>query len=345
MRNSDHPIRKALIVSVCFVLCFVLVIAMITVPWMSVYQDRDLRDSLAGTIDTLYTGSSYGVYGIMPSVIDAKTGGRSYNICGLSLPVYGMTELLKKELERNPVKRVFLTVSFQTLTRNQDEDGIEGDVYLLPRLSSLREQAAYACKHIPLSSVFVALSQDIFLAIRYYRYKFFGGLEMERIYEDNGYSPFIHEDMSLTKEEAARTKDASKINTTPRADNLSQLEEVVRICREAGTEVVMITTPLTDREIWQHSGWDEFHEYYAEFARDHGASFLDFNLLRDRYRLFDDASSYGDQYHLCETGARAFSDVLADVIADADAGEDVSGRFYSTYAEMKQDSPYAAMTE
>ena len=53
---------------------------------------------LCKPMHTLFVGASYGVYGIVPSVFDAKTGASSYNICGLSLPVYGIPLLLKKEL-------------------------------------------------------------------------------------------------------------------------------------------------------------------------------------------------------------------------------------------------------
>ena len=340
MRSSEHPIRRAIIMSLCFVLCVVLATVAITVPWMRVYQDNDQRDALAGTIDTLYVGASYGVYGIVPSVFDAKTGASSYNICGLSLPVYGIPPLLKKELARNPVKRVYIVTSFQTLTRNQDEDGTEGDVYLLPRLGTLGERLDYARRHIPFENVLSALSQDIFLAIRYFRYKLFGGMDMRQVYADRGYSPFLHADMRLSEESAARTRNASRINTARRSDNLAQLREVLRICRDAGVEVAFVSTPLTNREIWQHDGWDDYYADFCTLAKDEGVPFYDFNLLKARYTLFDDALSYGDQYHLCDVGAHTFSEVFADVMKKADSGENVSDLFYADYMEMKADSPY-----
>ena len=80
------------------------------------YQDYRERDALAGELTMLINGASYVMYGIDPDVLDAYLGANvhSYNLTTSMLTLEGRYALLKKELERNPVKTVILEVSPDT---------------------------------------------------------------------------------------------------------------------------------------------------------------------------------------------------------------------------------------
>ena len=108
MQTSKHPVRRAICVTVIFILIVAVIAVALALQWMPMYNDLPLRDSLAGTIDTLYSGVSSFVYGIAPSKVDAKTGGTSYNLSGLSMTFHGRKTLLEKELARNPVDTVYM---------------------------------------------------------------------------------------------------------------------------------------------------------------------------------------------------------------------------------------------
>jgi len=70
---------------------------------------------------------------------------------------------------------------------------------------------------------------------------------------------------------------------------------------------------------------------------------FDFNLLKSRYELFSDETSFSDDNHLSEEGAEIFSGVMADVLHRHRAGEDVSPLFYESYRDVIRNSVYRSM--
>ena len=109
---------------------------------------------------------------------------------------------------------------------------------------------------------------------------------------------------------------------------------------ENGIRVVFVTVPESDGYLWKRDGFDDFKSICQKWFVEKNCEYYDFNLLKDRYRLFSDSCSYVDEGHLCGVGSETFTSVFCDIIKKVDAGEDVSDLFYDSYKEMKQDSPY-----
>ena len=78
----------------------------------------------------------------------------------------------------------------------------------------------------------------------------------------------------------------------------------------------------------------------ADLAEKYGVPLFDFNLLRSRYELFSDETSFSDDSHLSREGAEVFAAVMADILSRYRAGEDVSPLFNSSYQEVIHDSVY-----
>lgn len=343
MRISKHPARKAICVTAIFVLIVAAVAAAFALQWMPMYNDLPLRDSLAGSVDALYSGVSSFVYGIAPSRVDAKTGGTSYNLSGVSMTFHGRKTLLEKELARNPVDTVYMEVTYEMFTADQTFEGVEGDVYILPRLGSFKEKLAYARAHIRPEDLETAFSLNIFLTGRYWKDVLVDHQAVDRIYTDNGFIPFTHKNIELSPEKAAEKHDSGTVRLDFKEENVRLFKENIELCQKHGAEVVIVFLPLSDGFIWMNTGWEALDTKFKAIAEENGCDYLNFNLLKSRYALFNDRDSFFDENHFCEKGARAFSEAFGDVIAARSVGEDVSDRFYASYAEMKADSPYAKM--
>lgn len=343
MRSSKHPAVKAVCVSLIFILAVAVISAGLLFQWAPRYNDAPQRAEAAGTVDTVFSGVSSFLYGIVPSVIDEKLGTTSYNLSGLSMTFYGRRTLLEKELARNPVDTVYVEITAETFVANQDFEGVEGDVYLLPRLDNFKERWDYFRRHISADDLETAFSLNIFLAGRYWKDVLVDHQDINRVYADNGFVPFVHENIALSPSKAASAHDSQQLSLDFIPENMQALRENIEYCKSQGANVVLVYLPVSDGFIWKHSNWDELNEAFAAFAADAGCDFYNFNLLKDRFAVINDAESFYDEDHMCEAGARAFSAAFADVMAQVRGGEDVSDRFYSSYAEMKQDSPYAAM--
>lgn len=137
-------IKKGIIVTILFCV-IVLVIGAALTDWgihksWDHFYDTELRNELSGSIDTIYCGSSHLRSGIDPVIVDEITQNASYNLSGNAMTWPGRYYLLKNELERNPVKRVYLEISYNTLSQTPS---VEGHIHTLPRFQAFSSRFHY----------------------------------------------------------------------------------------------------------------------------------------------------------------------------------------------------------
>lgn len=110
---------------------------------------------------------------------------------------------------------------------------------------------------------------------------------------------------------------------------LDELEAVAELCERRGVELYVVVTPRPSFEVVSMgadypTSWGGVQEVVER----HGAHFMDMSLLRAEGERFAD-EEFCDLYHLNIAGATRFSTLMAGLVADVEAGRDVSGRFFS----------------
>ena len=75
--------------------------------------------------------------------MDQSLGTSTYNLSGPWQSTYGTKMLLEEELARNPIKKVYLTISEDTFWVRETSDGVLGDAKILPRLGGLADRVRY----------------------------------------------------------------------------------------------------------------------------------------------------------------------------------------------------------
>lgn len=333
--------RFALYVA-CIVLVAALLSAALIVPWLHTptdAHDQALRARLAGQIDTLLIGQSYAMNGIVPQKLDERLGTHTYNLSGSLMPLHGQIYMVKKELSRNPVKNVLIEITPDTFTCDERTTYGNGDSYVVARLDSLSERLDYMLRCVPPEDWINVYARLLMLSARSAVNRLLG--RTERIDEGNrGFSPLKAEDVTLSPERARAWKQGMSIFHAPREENIRAFEELIALCQQADCQVALIYTPVSHGKVWQLYDQDDFHRWALELAGAYGVPLFDFNLLKSRYELFSDENSFSDENHLSREGAQAFSEVMADVLCRARAGEDVSGLFYPSYQEAIRNSVY-----
>ncbi|MBP3656198.1 MAG: SGNH/GDSL hydrolase family protein [Clostridia bacterium] len=323
-------------------LVVVLVSAAFMVPWLHTptdAHDQALRGRLAGQIDTLIIGQSYAMNGIIPAVLDERLGTVTYNLSGSLMPIYGQAYMIEKELARNPVRHVLLEITPDTFTTDEHAAYGNGDSYIVGRLDSAAERLDYLVRCVQLEDWPNIYARMLLLSLRSAAYRLLGRAEM--IDDANmGYNPQRAEDVSIDEDWARATHQAMSIFSDPLEANISRYEALLERCLAAGCEVTLVYTPVSHCKVWQLYDQDTFLQWARGLAAKHGVALFDFNLLKDRYTLFTDESSFSDDNHLSAEGAAVFSGVMADVLARHRAGEDVSSLFYESYREVIRDSVY-----
>ena len=324
------------------VLTVVLVSAALIVPWRNMpieAHDHALRARLAGQIDTLIIGQSYAMNGIMPQKLDEKIGTQTYNLCGSLMPIYGQKYMVEKELARNPVKHVIVEITPDTFTSDERNTYGNGDSYIVARLDSLGEQLDYLLRHVQPTDWPNIYARMLMQSMRTAAYALLGRTEL--LDENNmGFIPLDAEDVSLDPDTARTNYVLMSIFNNPREENIREYEELIQLCKQAGCDVTLVYTPVSHAKVWQLYDQDAFYDWALQLAQKHDVPLFDFNLLKSRYDLFSDETSFSDENHLSGEGAEIFSGAMADVLLRHRAGEDVSPLFYVGYEEAIRDSVY-----
>lgn len=348
--------KKAILVSLTFILCFCL-ISSVLIGASDRQGEFCETASLSGNskmhvpVDTnyLFCGASHCAMGLIPDVIDPLLNVKSYNLSALSIKLDGRYELLKHVTKDCPIDHVVLEISFDTLERSSSI-GRDGEVYIY---RYFRDYLGlnYILSH-PFLNEYLSMVQDRFNktmndGFTHVLRRVLGNTEsvtfspiQKNKAENRGFEAYPSVSVTLTPEEAAQSYQQEALDTDIRQQNLKMLEMCIDLCRRQGIEVILIVTPLPDYFIWQHSGWDDFYCSICEISADNGCALYDFNLLFDRYTLFNDDYSFYDDTHLSEVGANVLSRKFAEVVSATSSGKKINTLFYNSYEEMIHDSPY-----
>ena len=336
--------KKVLISVLCLLCCIAILSTIIIAPLCikegAYYFDRTLRRDLAGSIDTIFLGASHALCAFKPEIIDETLGCNSYNLSAANLSANGKKHLLDKELARNPVKTVYLEVSYNTLVRNVMKEYGDGDTTTVARLDSVWEAFGYMFRYIKVENWMNIYSRFLVRGLAFWKTFPFKNAANAVDREAKGFWSKDPVDLTVTEEEREAIHCSVPLDIDFIGSEVDALLHQIESSHQAGAEVVVVVTPVSDRLLWQEYGWDDFRTKLETFSEENGCTFYDFNLLKDRYSLFHDNESFFELGHMSKVGADVFSRVFADFIKQVEAGEDVSGLFYDTYAEMLEDSPY-----
>lgn len=325
-------------------LCFLLTISVISFGLMELYfesanyyyQDGKAREELSGTIDYLISGASHGMRAFNTPSIDEALHVNSYNLCGSRMTMKGRYDILKEELERNPVRTVIVEVSYDAMSRDRKEEGPEGDIYVLGRTKGISKRLGFFASSFYPSEYprmyYDTLSRGCY-GIICGLHRQFRTTQTETI---QGYYPYSDSEPNLGVPELNDSLyDSAAFDTNVIDYNKEYLDKILDLCEEHGAKVVLVTTPLSEYTIYRCSNLDVFYDYYCELAEERGIEYYDFNLLKNKNELFSDDISFYDEAHLNNTGADTFTSVFCDTLSRADKGEDVKADFYTSYQEKK----------
>lgn len=340
-----HNFRKVLLVSVGFILmCATLALGLAEIYMHSEYaydEDLKLRRGLAGEIDYICLGASHVQQALIPSELDQTLGVNSYILAGGWQSVYISSILFETELSRNPVKEVVIDITCDTMNPTEKDYEMERNLYVLPRLENDFQRLSYVV------STFNARDYKQIL-IRYmqksteYLFKKASGQKTDNVaYENKGFRDRAGKNMRLSDSAIEKTLNSGKVNMNWTQENMDQLSQIIQTCHEKDIKVTVVVIPITQAKIWRLDGWDTFRERLQEFCDENDCRMVDFNLLKNRFTLFSEETSFSNQDHLSLKGAKEFTPVYCQIMKQISEGEDVSRQFYDSYEEMKQHTIYA----
>lgn len=334
-----HNFKRAIAVTLACILCTGIVFTLIAEVYFSnsyyYYQDSETRKNYAGEIDFLICGSSHGLRAFSPEILDKELDCFSYNISGALMTMQGRYTLLKKEIERNPVKTVVIEVSYNALSRNRVKEGAEGDLYVLARLDNMTERLGFFFSAMKLSEYDRVLYDTMDRGIQSIDWKFDGRSQVDTAVT-KGYRPQGTVDCTTSADSYEKNFHRTKFSETVENYNTGYLNKIVDICKEKNVRLIFVVTPIASSYEAEHSNTDVVMATVREIASNADAEFYDFNLIKGKDELFPADTAYFDISHLSASGAETFNKEFARVISATANGENTDDLFYSSYIEAQQ---------
>lgn len=330
-------IGRTLPATLALLLSVILLFAIYTAPYFYgktyPYQDSKARDALAGQLDLLISGLSHAFRAFIPEQIDRAFGTNSYNLAYSMQTMQGRYFLLKKEMERNPVKTVLIEVSYNSLTRNRKSEGPEGDIYELGRLAAPIERWSFFFSSIS-PSEYGKLYYDTIDRSTTARKAILRGETGSAQDSVRGYGGMAPVDQTLSPEKYAEAYHSRSIVTEQDAYDIFYFEKCPELCREKNVRVILVTTPMPKKTLLSFDRLETVRLWYEEYAARFCCEFYDFNLLKSKAADYPESTAYIDETHLSSIGAQTFSEDLCEVLKKTENGASVEGLFYGNYDEM-----------
>ncbi len=330
-----HNFKKIILHTALLIFFVIIILICSTLPYFwgesYYYQDYKVRKSLSGKLDTLVIGSSHALRSIKPTVLNEKLNTKAYNLSSPLMSMYGRYVMLEKEINRNPIKTVYLEISYNALTLNRKTLGLEGDLYVLGRFDNVFERINFFTNAFPpdeyrkvLSDIIVRSKNSFSIHNTIEQYKTFGYLSMPS------------NNQLLSDEVKEKVKNTKVLDTKIKEESLNYFDKIIKLCKNNDIRVIFVVTPVTERMILEYSNLDDIFSQYIDLAKEYNCEYYDFNLDKHRKKLYSEESSFYDNTHMSDSGAEIFSNRLTEIIEDVDRGNNVSNYFLNSYTELKK---------
>lgn len=311
--------------------------------WHDFYAQKEL--------DVIYVGASHALHGIDPTVVDEQLGINSFNMASNSQKAMDGYYVVKEMYRHHTPGTVVIEVTYAMYTKFNGYDN---------PLSSM-----IVHDYMKLSPVKLAYFADAFTSedwanvlLKPYRYKnnFTWtqmrenlSLKLSKAYFN--YDPVVgaHENEIYAGKGFVKNLTAVQTGNVGRVspykweaklinyDELSYLEQTIALCKQKGSEVILVSTPTPKASLLAMGNYGEAETFFADFAKEQQVPYFNFNLAKDDYYMRED-SHYYDANHLNEAGAACFSQTLAALLADTQkAAQMQTAHFYESFTQMEAD--------
>lgn len=329
-----HNFKKIILHTVLLIFFVIIILICSTLPYFwgesYYYQDYKVRTSLSGKLDTLVIGSSHALRSIKPTVLNEKLNTKAYNLSSPLMSMYGRYVMLEKEINRNPIKTVYFEISYNALTLDRKTLGLEGDLYVLGRFDNAFERINFF-KNAFTTDEYKKVLSDVIVRSRN---SFFTHNTIKQ-YETFGYLPMPSNNQLLSDETKEKIKNTKLLDTKIKEESLNYFDKIIKLCKRNNIRVILVVTPVTEKMILEYNNLDDIFSQYIDLAKEYNCEYYDFNLDKNRVKLYSEETSFYDNTHMSDSGAEVFSNRLTEIIKKVDEKKDITNEFYNSYSEVK----------
>ena len=303
----------------------------------------------AGEIDTLFVGSSHCYRSVDPEAVNQRMGIHSFNAGSSQQQPDGAYYMLREAGSQNELKTVYVEM-FYTTYNSESSSQVPLACYLITDYMNPLSPNRYAYLW---EMGGVAAFADLLMPARHAIAEPGELPELLRAKLTDGYEPGNYRYVTYPDEgeeyrgngfvytwgvprygfDTLMNVDARKTLTD---FGWEYLNRVADYCEENGIKLVLFTSPLPSAYVANTENYQAYVDALRAFCDQRDSQYWDFTLYRDAFVGFED---YADAHHLNGQGAEKFTQVLCDVMAADEAGDNVQALFYETLEEKLANTP------
>lgn len=306
----------------------------------------------AGTIDTLFLGSSHCYRSIDPAAVDRALGGHSFNAGTSQQLPDGSYYLLQEAAAENDLETVYLEM-FYTGYNSEASAAVPMACYLIT--DYMRPSSPGRYRYLWEMGGPAAFADLLMPA----RHTIADPKELPALWRaklTDGYTPGRYSYVTYP-EEGEEYRGNGFVYTygvpgygfgtvmdldagAPLSDfGWEYLNRMAYFCQKKGIRLVLFTAPLPGAYAADTENYQAYVDAVRAFAENRGSEYWDFTLYRDSAVLDMQVEDYADAHHLNGQGAEKFTAVFCDTVARHAAGEDVKDLFFATLDEKLKAAP------
>ena len=254
---------------------------------------RDVEKS--EPVELLFLGSSHTYRGFDPRIFDQE-GFSSFNLGSSSQSPMHSLMLAKRYFPKLQPKVVFVEVYWGVM---EIGNGTETAIDLAcnaPISSDFAEMALSTKDMLAINSVLVSYTKRLWKPLS----------EATQIEQpSDGYAGRGFVEKLTAKDPTEKVKKLKPYQTEILDSQLKALEELVVFCKENGSTVVLLRTPVTQEYFQLLKNYEEVTAPIQQLAEKHGIVFEDFNTRADFN--YTTSTDFFDKNHLSQQGVEKFN--------------------------------------
>lgn len=321
---------KKILLRVCVILIFIVFLDRVGYYLYesvgdNTYYTIDEVKEMDGQIETLLVGTSLMQRGMNPWIISDRLETTCFNLASSAQPVAGSYYLVKDQIARNPIKRVFMGVSVKTFVSDEDSksttsklrafDLLCSPLLKLQFMTEIAETGEY--ERFLFFPARVEKIVDLSVIIRNVKYRQTDNYQNRIAYPK---APFEYYGRGFQSNidaydgsEAGKSIPETSVWGRDKIleENISYLEKIGEICRENDVELNLVVFPHVEDYAKKQGNLEDMDAYLEEFCDRIGADLYNYNYTacRDIYETLPDGC-FMDRKHLNTAGANQLAELL-----------------------------------
>ncbi|MDO5134872.1 MAG: hypothetical protein Q4D55_02360 [Eubacteriales bacterium] len=285
---------------------------------------EELKDR-EGTIETLAMGTSLMHCGMDINVLNKELDTVGFNVATSAQAVSGTYYILKEQLKRNPIQRVFLGLGVNSFMSDTENRSTSAKTRVLKLLESPLTELRYLMDVAEPSELESLLfrpvrTKNVFsvrLVKNNVKYKLSDDFKNRVGHRSSPYTYFGMGYESNDKVYDGTPEKPRSNNVWRRGrileENITYMKKMGELCRKNGVELNLVIFPHCQSYSAQQGDLEDMDVYLEELAEELGAGLYNYNYTSrpDIYEYLPD-ELYMDRKHLNQRGAAVFARLLAE---------------------------------